>query len=75
MKNALVIITDGCEEIETVTPIDILRRAGVKVTVAGLLSADSILGSRQIRILPDCALDSIDTSLYDILVYHEPFLN
>ncbi len=35
-KRALIIMTDGCEDIEAVAVIDVLTRVGVDVTVAGL---------------------------------------
>ena len=32
-KTALIILAEGAEEIETVTPIDVLRRANVSFTL------------------------------------------
>ena len=52
----LIPISTGFEEIETTTIIDVLRRAGVTVTVAGL-TGGLIQGRSAIRIQPDCELD------------------
>ena len=67
MKRSLVLLAPGFEEIEAMTVIDILRRAGVSVTVAGT-QAGPIAAARQTRHLPDCTLDEIRAEDFDLLV-------
>ncbi len=57
MKKALVLLANGCEEMEAVTTVDILRRGGVEVTVAGV-NEGVIQASRGVRLVPDQALDA-----------------
>jgi protein deglycase len=57
-KNVLVPISTGFEEIETTTIVDVLRRAGVTVTLCGL-KAGPVVGRSAIQILPDCCLDDL----------------
>lgn len=66
MKKAVIILAEGFEEIEAVTPIDILRRCEVKVTVAGLLNK-IVKGSRDISIQADCLVDDIPDD-FDVLI-------
>ncbi|KAI1301712.1 Parkinson disease protein 7 -like protein [Halotydeus destructor] len=66
-KTALVIIADGTEEMEAVITIDVLRRGGIEVTVAGLESSNPVKCSHGIVITPDVALaDAKDN--FDIVV-------
>ena len=36
MKKAVVFLADGFEDIEALAPVDILRRGGVDLTIAGV---------------------------------------
>lgn len=67
MPRVLVCIAPGFEDIEAVTPIDVLRRAGCDVVVAGLL-AGPITSSRGLTICPDCPLDDVVDDEFDAVV-------
>jgi 4-methyl-5(b-hydroxyethyl)-thiazole monophosphate biosynthesis len=67
MKTALVLFAEGSEELEAVTVVNILRRAGVTVTLAGL-SDGALKGSRGITLQPDATLDAVLNDDFDMLV-------
>lgn len=50
MKTALVVLHEGFEEIEAVTVIDVLRRAGIDVTVCSAAPASAVCGSHGLTI-------------------------
>lgn len=67
MKKVLMPLAPGFEEIEAITVIDILRRAGVDVIVAGT-QPGLIEASRKTKHLPDCTLDEIHAEDFDMIV-------
>lgn len=67
MARALVILAQGAEEMETTITVDVLRRGGVEVVLAGLDGEGAVLCSRGVRIVPDMAL-SAATGLFDVVV-------
>lgn len=67
MKTVLILFSEGSEELEAVTVVNILRRAGISVTLAGL-STGALRGSRGVLLTPDIPLDEVLTNNYDMLV-------
>ena len=71
LKTALVPVAEGTEELEAVTIIDVLRRAGIEVTVASANHGDNlhIRGANGTHIVADKMLDHcVETSYYLIAV-------
>lgn len=66
-KSVLIILADGFEEIEALTPIDLLRRAGIDVTVAGLNSTE-ITGAHSITVKTDVELSKVQDQPFDAVV-------
>ena len=66
MKKILVVIAPGFEEIETITIVDILRRAGARVTL-GATDKGILKGSRGIKVEPDEFLDNILKNDFDLI--------
>jgi 4-methyl-5(b-hydroxyethyl)-thiazole monophosphate biosynthesis len=67
MARVLIPLADGFEELEAVAVIDILRRAGIQVVVAGL-SAGPVKGSRHTVLHPDETLDAVMNEDFDMIV-------
>lgn len=67
MARVLVPLAPGCEELEAVTVIDLLRRAGIEVVTAGL--EDGLVRcSRGTVLMPDTALDEVLDQRFDMIV-------
>jgi 4-methyl-5(b-hydroxyethyl)-thiazole monophosphate biosynthesis len=67
MSKVLVPLAPGFEEIEAITIIDILRRAGIDVVVAGT-QPGPIVASRTTSHLADCTLDDVRAEEFDMIV-------
>lgn len=67
MASVLVPLATGCEELEAVTIIDLLRRGGVEVVSAGLTDGP-LKASRGVVLVPDTTLDEALKRDYDMIV-------
>ncbi len=65
-KKVLVVLADGFEEIEAITVIDVLRRAGLEVTIAGVGHLE-IRSSHQVKIICDVKMEEY-TDIPDLVV-------
>jgi protein deglycase len=64
----LVILAEGFEEIEAVTPIDILRRAGAEVTVASAGEGIHVTGRSGLTLHADTTLAASEGDRFDCVV-------
>lgn len=67
MARVLVPLANGCEELEAVTVIDLLRRAGIDVVTAGL-DDGPVTASRGVVLMPDRSLDEVLSEEFDMVV-------
>lgn len=67
MSHVLVPLAQGCEELEAITITDLLVRAGIEVTTAGL-DEKVVIASRGTRIIPDTNISHVKDNLYDMIV-------
>lgn len=68
MKTALVVVFEEFEELEAVAPIDILRRAEAKVTVATLGNSLRVVGRSQIALEADELFSEASKREFDALL-------
>jgi len=66
VKRVLVPLAEGFEELEAVTIIDLLRRAGVEVIVAAL-AGNPVKGAHGIAITADVPLDAVAAQDFDLI--------
>jgi 4-methyl-5(b-hydroxyethyl)-thiazole monophosphate biosynthesis len=67
MASVLVPLAQGCEELEAVTVVDLLRRAGIRVVTAGL-DDQPVHASRGMVLIPDVTLTDVIGQEFDMIV-------
>ena len=67
-KKVAVFLANGFEEIEAVTPIDLLQRAGITVDTVSITKENLVESARKMKILADKIIDEINFSEYDMLI-------
>ncbi len=67
-KRVLCLLGHGFEEIETVAPIDLLRRAGAEVIVASVPGDRQLKGRSDIALQADASLTEVAEGTFDLLI-------
>ncbi len=68
MASVLIPLAEGCEELEAVTMIDLLRRAGITVTTASLGHQTQLTASHQVGLVADTLLDTVLDDDFDMIL-------
>jgi protein DJ-1 len=58
-QRVLILLASGAEEMEVVITADVLRRAGLEVTLAGIEGKGPVRCSRGVVLVPDCELPAV----------------
>lgn len=65
MSKVGIFMANGCEEIEGLTVVDILRRAGIEIDMISVMEQPQITGSHKISFICDKMMDDINADEYD----------
>ena len=68
MSGVAVLCADGFETIECLTPVDVLRRGGVRATLVSTMDTREVITAQQIPVTCDCMFDEVDFSQYDYVM-------
>jgi 4-methyl-5(b-hydroxyethyl)-thiazole monophosphate biosynthesis len=62
-------LADGFEEIEALTPTDVLRRAGVEVKTISITGDRTVTGAHGIKVTSDLVLDEYKAETAEMIVF------
>lgn len=68
MKKCIIFLAEGFEEVEALTPVDLLRRVKLEVQTVSVDNTDYVTGSHGICIKADCKLKDFNKNEAGILI-------
>lgn len=68
LKKVALFLVEGFEEIEAISPIDLLKRAGINVDTVSITKDNKVLSARGIAIFTDKVIDELNFEEYDMIV-------
>ena len=66
-KRVLCLLAAGFEEIETIAPVDLLRRAGAEVVIASITGERLVMGRSNVTIVANAELADVINGTFDLL--------
>lgn len=68
MAKVYIFLADGFEEIEALTVVDLLRRAGIEINMVSITGKQEVTGSHKISVLADVLFEDTDFDDADMIV-------
>lgn len=68
MKTSFLFLAQGFEEIEALSTVDILRRAGMKVLTVSISSSPQVTGAHGVPVIADTVIDRVDLNEAEWLI-------
>ncbi len=68
MRTSYIFLAEGFEEIEALTVVDVMRRAGLDVKTVSITPLRNVRGAHGIDVAVDCLFDEADYSTADWLI-------
>ena len=65
----VILLADGFEEIEALTPLDMLRRAGADIKTVSISDEKTVTGSHGISVSADLKRDELDLSTVEFAIF------
>lgn len=68
MKKVIIHLADGFEEVEAITPIDVLRRAGCEVVTVSISGKNAVTSRRNVTVMADKLFTEANYDQADMIV-------
>ena len=60
MNKNYVFLADGFEEVEAITPVDVMRRAGLDVKTVAIGEKSEVIGAHGVKVIADLLFNEVD---------------
>ncbi len=68
MAKTAIFLAEGFEEIEALTVVDLLRRAGIEIATVSITGKKQVTGSHNVPVIADTTIEELDFEDQDMLI-------